>query len=78
MLSINAVTHATPDMAWAVRVDRAFGFQGEDGGERAAFTSFAVGQGHLNLTAEPPERRWSWWGRVTLRSRGAMPLSRSR
>jgi hypothetical protein len=38
--------------------------QVEYGDERAAFTSFAVAQGHLNLMAEPPERRWSWWGRV--------------
>ena len=47
-----------------VRFYRALGFQVEYGDERTAFTSFAVGPGHLNLTAEPPERRWSWWGRV--------------
>lgn len=64
MLSINAVTLATHDMARAVRFYRALGFQLEYGGEGAAFTSFSVGQGHLNLTAEPPERRGSWWGRV--------------
>jgi catechol 2,3-dioxygenase-like lactoylglutathione lyase family enzyme len=64
LLSINAITLATHDMARAVRFYRALGFQVEYGDERAAFTSFAVGPGHLNLTAEPPERRWSWWGRV--------------
>ncbi len=64
MLSINAVTLATHDMAWAVRFYGALGFQVEYGDERTAFTSFAVGPGHLNLTAEPPKRRWSWWGRV--------------
>jgi catechol 2,3-dioxygenase-like lactoylglutathione lyase family enzyme len=64
MLSINAITLATHDMAQAVRFYGALGFQVESGDERTAFTSFAVGPGHLNLTAEPPERRWSWWGRV--------------
>ena len=64
MLSINAVTLATHDMTRAVRFYRALGFQIEYGGEQAEFTSFAVGQGHLNLMAVPPERRWVWWGRV--------------
>ena len=64
MLSINAVTLATHDMARAVRFYRALGFEIDYGGEQAAFTSFAVGQGYLNLTAVPPESRWSWWGRV--------------
>ena len=90
MLSINAVTLATHDMAQAVRFYRALGFQLEYGGEQAAFTSFAVGQGHLNLTAVPPERRWSWWGRVIVyvedvdalytdaRTQGLDPSSRPR
>jgi catechol 2,3-dioxygenase-like lactoylglutathione lyase family enzyme len=39
---------ATHDVARAVRFYRALGFQVEYGDERAAFTSFAVGQGHLN------------------------------
>ena len=64
MLSINAVTLATHDMARAVRFYRALGFEIDYGDEQAAFTSFAVGQGHLNLTAMPPEHRGSWWGRV--------------
>ena len=34
------------------------------GGEDAAFTSFQVGAGFLNLISQPAERHWSWWGRV--------------
>ena len=49
MLSINAITLATHDMAQAVRFYGALGFQVEYGDERTAFTSFAVGPGHLNL-----------------------------
>ena len=30
----------------------------------SSFTSFRAGQNYLNLIAQPPERRWSWWGRV--------------
>lgn len=66
IVSISAVTLATHDMARAVRFYRALGFELAYGGEHAAFTSFSVGQGHLNLTAAPPERQWSWWGRVVL------------
>ncbi len=61
---VSALTLATHDMARAVRFYRALGFRLRHGGEDAAFSTFALGQGHLNLTAEPPERRWSWWGRV--------------
>jgi catechol 2,3-dioxygenase-like lactoylglutathione lyase family enzyme len=61
---ISALTLATHDMARAVRFYRALGFQLKSGGEGAAFSTFALGQGHLNLTAEHPERQWSWWGRV--------------
>jgi catechol 2,3-dioxygenase-like lactoylglutathione lyase family enzyme len=68
LLSINAVTLATHDMARALRFYRALGFQVEYGGEEASFTSLAVGPGrlnqHLNLTVAPPEQRWTWWGRV--------------
>lgn len=66
ILSIDAVTLATHDMARAVRFYRALGFELHYGGEDAAFTSFRVGPGHLNLTAEAPYRAWSWWGRVVL------------
>ncbi|HEV8311162.1 MAG TPA: VOC family protein [Methylomirabilota bacterium] len=66
IVSISAVTLATHDMARAVRFYRALGFELAYGGEQAAFTSFAVGPGHLNLVAQPEARRWSWWGRVIL------------
>jgi catechol 2,3-dioxygenase-like lactoylglutathione lyase family enzyme len=64
MLSISAVTVATHDMAAAVRFYSALGFKIRHGGETAGFTSFAFGTHYLNLTAEPPERKWQWWGRV--------------
>ena len=48
--SISAVTFATADMARAVRFYLALGFPMAYGGETAAFTSFRVGQGHLNLS----------------------------
>ena len=57
--SISAVTFATPDMARAVRFYEALGFSKAYGGEVAAFTSFRVGMGHLNLARaddEPPSR----------------------
>jgi Uncharacterized protein conserved in bacteria len=47
--SISAVTFFTPDMARAVRFYAALGFTMAYGGETAAFTSFRVGGGHLNL-----------------------------
>jgi uncharacterized glyoxalase superfamily protein PhnB len=53
-------------MARAVRFYRALGFELNYGGEEALFTSFVAGQAYLNLTAEAPHRRWSWWGRVIL------------
>ena len=52
--SISAITLGTHDMASALRY----------GGESAAFSSFSAGNACLNLIAESPERRWSWWGRV--------------
>ena len=62
--TISAVTPATHEMARAVRFYRSLGFVLHYGGENAPFTSFSVGSGYLNLSAEPSERRWSWWGRV--------------
>lgn len=47
--SISAVTLATSDMARAVRFYEALGFSMAYGGETAAFTSFRVGTGSLNL-----------------------------
>jgi len=61
---ISAITLAVHDMARAVRFYRLFGFELLYGGEAAAFTSFRAGSFYLNLTAQPAERRWSWWGRA--------------
>jgi catechol 2,3-dioxygenase-like lactoylglutathione lyase family enzyme len=61
---IDAVTLATHDMARSVRFYRALGFSLRYGGEAASFTSLVVGPGYLNLILQPPERQWSWWGRV--------------
>jgi catechol 2,3-dioxygenase-like lactoylglutathione lyase family enzyme len=61
---ISAVTLATHKMPRAVRFYRALGFEIVHGDANAAFTSFRVGASYLNLTAQPAERHWSWWGRV--------------
>jgi catechol 2,3-dioxygenase-like lactoylglutathione lyase family enzyme len=61
---ISAVTLATHDMARAVRFYRLLGFELLYGGETASFTSFKAGGQYLNLIAQSPERRWSWWGRL--------------
>jgi catechol 2,3-dioxygenase-like lactoylglutathione lyase family enzyme len=66
LVAISALTLATHDMARAVGFYRALGFPLHHGGEHAAFTTFAVGPGYLNLTLAPPDRRWSWWGRVVI------------
>ena len=62
--SISAITLATHEMPRAVRFYRALGFEILHGGEGASFTSFRAGPNYLNVIAQPPERRWSWWGRV--------------
>ncbi len=64
LLSLNAITLATHDMARAVAFYQALGFVLHVGGDRAQFTSFAVGSDHLNLVEVALEVRWSWWGRV--------------
>lgn len=64
--SIGAITLATHDMERALRFYRGLGFALLYGGDDASFSSFRVGNGHLNLILQPPERRWSWWGRVIL------------
>jgi catechol 2,3-dioxygenase-like lactoylglutathione lyase family enzyme len=61
---LSAVTLTTHDMARAVRFYRSLGFILSFGGETSPFTSFAAGTTYLNLIAQPPEQRWSWWGRV--------------
>jgi catechol 2,3-dioxygenase-like lactoylglutathione lyase family enzyme len=62
--SISAVTLATHNMPRAVRFYRVLGFEIVHGDDNAAFTSFRVGASYLNLTVQPAERHWSWWGRV--------------
>ena len=62
--SISAVSLATHDMARAVRFYQALGFTLRTGGERSPFTSLRAGSSYLNITVQPPERSWSWWGRV--------------
>jgi catechol 2,3-dioxygenase-like lactoylglutathione lyase family enzyme len=61
---ISAVTLATHDMARAVRFYRMLGFHTIHGGEAASFTSFCSGSNFLNLILQPPEKKWSWWGRL--------------
>lgn len=61
---ISAITLATHDMGRAVRFYSTLGFEILYGGEEASFTSFRAGTSYLNLTAQPAERRWSWWGRA--------------
>ena len=62
--SISAVTLATHNMPHAVRFYCVLGFEIVHGDDNAAFTSFRAGASYLNLTAQPAERHWSWWGRV--------------
>jgi catechol 2,3-dioxygenase-like lactoylglutathione lyase family enzyme len=61
---ISAVTLGTHEMPRAVRFYRALGFEVLHGGEETSFTSFRAGTCYLNLIAQPPQRHWSWWGRV--------------
>ena len=61
---ISAVTLATHDMRRAVGFYRLVELPLVHGGEDASFTSFRVGDNFLNLIAQPPGRRWSWWGRL--------------
>lgn len=61
---IDAVTLATHDMASAVSFYESLGFELRYGGHDGEFTSFRVGNGYLNLIAQPAERQWSWWGRL--------------
>ena len=62
--SINAITLATHDMARAVRFYTMIGFELTYGGENDSFSSLKGGACFVNLTAQPAERTWSWWGRV--------------
>lgn len=64
--SISAVTLATRDMARAVRFYDALGLQRAYGGPAADFTSYRVGEGHLNLMRVDGRGAWAGWGRVIL------------
>ena len=61
---ISAITLATHDMARSVDFYEALGFVLKFGGREAAFTSFHVGTGYLNVTKVQADRHWSWWGRA--------------
>jgi uncharacterized glyoxalase superfamily protein PhnB len=61
---ISAVTLATHDMRRAVPFYRLLELPVVHGGEAAAFTSFRAGDNFLNLILQPPDRHWSWWGRL--------------
>ena len=61
--SISAITLAVADMARSVAFYRdCIGLPLLYGGPAAAFASFRVGSGYLNLTAQSPD--FAWWGRA--------------
>jgi catechol 2,3-dioxygenase-like lactoylglutathione lyase family enzyme len=61
---ISAVTLGTHKMPRALRFYRTLGFEVLHGDEESSFASFRAGTSYLNLIVHPPERCWSWWGRV--------------
>ncbi|WP_345815908.1 VOC family protein [Paraburkholderia sp. PREW-6R] len=61
--SLSAITLATHDMPRAVHFYEALGFPLRFGGPQAAFTSFALGDGFLNLILDT-RAPVAWWGRV--------------
>jgi catechol 2,3-dioxygenase-like lactoylglutathione lyase family enzyme len=63
--SINAVTLAVAAMSTSVGFYRSLGFEMVAGGDDAAFTTFAVGSGFLNLQLDPAHAPVpAIWGRV--------------
>jgi catechol 2,3-dioxygenase-like lactoylglutathione lyase family enzyme len=63
---ISAITLAVRDMARSVGFYRdQVGLTMLYGGGEAPFTSFAVGEGYLNLILDP-EPEFDWWGRLVL------------
>ena len=63
---ISAVTLATHDMARAVAFYHLLDLPVIHGGPEAGFTSLRAGDNYLKLILQPPERHWSWWGRLIL------------
>jgi catechol 2,3-dioxygenase-like lactoylglutathione lyase family enzyme len=63
--SISAATLFTGDMARAVAFYDALGFRLRYGGPQDTFTSYTVGDGYLNLSAESDPRAPAW-GRLIL------------
>jgi catechol 2,3-dioxygenase-like lactoylglutathione lyase family enzyme len=64
--NISAVTLAVKDMARAVDFYQVkVGLELLYGGPTAAFTSFKVGPGYLNLILAT-DGDWAWWGRLIL------------
>jgi catechol 2,3-dioxygenase-like lactoylglutathione lyase family enzyme len=61
---LSAVTLLTADMARAVEFYTILGFRTRYGGPDAAFTSFIVGDGYLNLDLEPDFKSARGWGRA--------------
>lgn len=51
-------------MSRAVAFYQNLGFVLKYGGGDATFTSFHAGSGFVNLTTQPADREWSWWGRA--------------
>lgn len=64
--SISAVTLFTADMARSVAFYQAMGFRMKYGGPDAAFTSFLVGSGFLNVMAGQADKPETNWGRVII------------
>lgn len=64
--SISAVTLATHDMARSFEFYTSLGFELRYGGPGAGFTSYTVGDGYVNVIAQPADRQWSWWGRLII------------
>jgi catechol 2,3-dioxygenase-like lactoylglutathione lyase family enzyme len=62
--SISAITLFTADMARSVAFYQALGFRLKYGGPDAAFTSFFVGAGFLNLSRLSDGRPEIGWGRA--------------
>lgn len=63
---ISAVTLATGNMNRAVKFYMALGFELRHGGGASSFTTFHIGNGHLNLMAVPGYKSQALWGRIII------------